>query len=373
MPTLDRITLKGFKSIREIVDFKLTQINVLVGANGAGKSNLVDFFRMLRAMADGGFRDFIRIHGGGDGFLFNGPKETREIHASLAFADNEYRFTLKPTADGRLVFSEEATRWTRADHVKYGDWRPHEGGRESNLKYWKGRRSPRNTSAPSIEGHVYESVSGWTVYHFHDTSATAPMRRSCSVRQTGRLWPDAGNLAALLLWMRDKHEDRYTRICDSIRLVAPFLDEFVLDPKESGQDENVLLEWRQPGNPFKFAPWHLSDGTLRFICLATALLQPQPPSLVIIDEPELGQHPVAIGVLAALLHETALRTQLLICTQSPLLLDHFDPEHLVIVERRDDASVFRRLDAGALEQWLEDYSLGELTRRDIIETGPRYG
>ncbi len=124
---------------------------------------------------------------------------------------------------------------------------------------------------------------------------------------------------------------------------------------------------------FPFQPWHLSDGTLRFICLATALLQPSPPSTIVIDEPELGQHPVAIEALAALMHEAALRTQLVVCTQSPLLLDHFEPEHLVIVERCDGASIFRRLETGPLEQWLDEYSLGELTRRDIVETGPRYG
>lgn len=368
MPALDRITLKGFKSIKELIDFELKQINILVGANGAGKSNFVDFFRMLRAMAEGGFQTFVKLGGGGDGFLFNGPKETPKIDARLSFGGNDYRFTLKPTPDGSLLFTEESTDWVdwKSRRSHYG------GGKEASLRNWKGDQSQYGNWL-SVEGHVHAAVSSWTVYHVHDTSTLAPMRRPCSVRDFRELRPDAGNIAAFLQRMRDEHPVHYTRIRDSIRLVAPFFDEFILDSEQRGEDELVRLEWRQQGSTFPFQPWNLSDGTLRFICLATALLQPSPPSTIVIDEPELGQHPVALEALAALMHEAALRTQLVVCTQSPLLLDHFDPEHLVIVDRRDGASVFRRLEAGPLAQWLDEYSLGELTRRDIVETGPRYG
>jgi predicted ATPase len=353
MPALDRITLKGFKSIKELIDFELKPINILVGANGAGKSNLVDFFRMLRAMAEGGFQKFVALGGGGDGFLFNGPKETPEIQARLRFGGNDYRFALSPTPDGSLLFTDESTDWIDLKERRSRSG----GGKEANLR---------------LDGYVYETISSWTVYHFHDTSTLAPMRRPCSVRDFRELRPDAGNISAFLLRMRDEHPPHYARIRDSIRLVAPFFDDFMLDPEQRGEDQVLRLEWRQQGSAFPFQPWHLSDGTLRFICLATALLQPSLPSTIVIDEPELGQHPVALEALAALMHEAALRTQIVICTQSPLLLDHFDPEHLVIVERRDGASVFRRLETGPLEQWLDEYSLGELTRRDIVETGPRY-
>lgn len=373
MSALDRITLKGFKSIKELTDFELKKINILVGANGAGKSNFVDFFRMLRAMAEGGFRKFVQLGGGGDGFLFNGPKETPEIQSHLRFGDNDYRFTLSPTPDGSLLLTEESTRWTGGWEDWQKVWRRHSGnGGEAHLHRWKDDRSTKGNWL-SVEGHVHEGISNWTVYHFHDTSALAPMRRPCSVRDFRELRPDAGNIAAFLLRMREEHPPHYARIRESIRLVAPFFEGFLLDPEQSGEDEVVRLEWRQQGSAFPFQPWHLSDGTLRFICLATALLQPSPPSTIVIDEPELGQHPVALEALAALMHEAALRTQLVVCTQSPLLLDHFDPEHLVIVERCDGASIFRRLETGPLEQWLDEYSLGELTRRDIVETGPRYG
>jgi predicted ATPase len=371
MPALDTISLKGFKSIKDLTDFKPGKLNILVGANGAGKSNLVDFFRMLRAMADGGFQKHVTLSGGADGFFFNGPKETKQITAHLKFGQNEYRFALEATVAGEMVINNEGTfyegtQWPTNWH-KWGS-----GKKESDLPGWKDQKSNRG-DWPSVEAHVYSAVSSWTVYHVHDTSSTAPMRRPCPARDFRELRPDAGNIAAFLLNMRQENQARYQRIRETVQLIAPFFDDFILDPQKIGDSEVVRLEWRQKGSTFPLQPWQFSDGTIRFICLATALLQPAPPSTVVIDEPELGLHPFAIETLAALLHEAAAgnRSQLLVSTQSPGLLDHFDAEHLVIVDRLEGASVFRRLDSKALEQWLKDYSLGELVRKDIIESGPR--
>jgi predicted ATPase len=134
----------------------------------------------------------------------------------------------------------------------------------------------------------------------------------------------------------------------------------------------VRLEWRQQGSSFPFQPWQFSDGTIRFICLATALLQPKPPSTVVIDEPELGLHPYALEVLAQLLKETAQATQLVISTQSAPLLNQFEPEEVVVVERVEGASHFRRLEAEPLAEWLKDYALGELLQKNVIEAGPTH-
>lgn len=370
MAALEQITLKGFKSIKELADFKPVKLNILVGANGAGKSNLVDFFRMLRAMADGGFQKFISNSGGADGYFFNGPKETKQIAAHLKFGLNEFRFALETSVAGEMTINDESTLYTGGMYTS--TWRSHGSGKkESDLPKWKGRKSSWGEYL-SAEAHVYESVSSWVVYHVHDTSSTAPMRRDCSVRDFRELRPDAGNIAAFLLKMREESRASYQRIRETIQLIAPFFDDFLLEPQTKGDSELVRLEWRQKGSTFPFQPWQFSDGTIRFICLATALLQPRPPSTVVIDEPELGLHPFAIEMLAALFHETAARTQLLVSTQSPGLLDHFDPEHVVVVERVEGASVFKRLDREGLEQWLGDYSLGGLVRKDIIESGPSH-
>jgi len=371
MASLNKITLKGFKSIKDLTEFKLAKLNVLVGANGAGKSNLVDFFRLLRAMADGGLQGYITSCGGADVFFFNGPQETKQSSARLKFGNNEYRFTLEPTVAGEMMLQSEATLYTGGTYPS--GWHEWGGGvKESRLPTWKDSKSSWGRY-PSAEAHVYRAVSSWMVYHVHDTGSTAPMRRDCSVRDFRELRPDAGNIAAFLSRLKMEHGAGYQRIRETIQLIAPFFDDFVLEPHTKGESELVRLEWRQKGNPFPFQPWQFSDGTIRFICLATALLQPNPPSTVVIDEPELGLHPVAIEALAALLHEASNRTQLLVSTQSPGLLDRFEPEDVVVVERAEGASVFRRLNRESLEQWLEDYSLGELVRKDIIESGPSHG
>ncbi|MBE7500820.1 MAG: AAA family ATPase [Verrucomicrobiales bacterium] len=376
MPALYQISLSGFKSIRDLPDFKLGRLNVLVGPNGAGKSNLVDFFRMLRAMADGGFQRFITNQGGADGFFFEGPKETKEIGAHLVFGRNEFRFTLEATVASDMTIKEEATRFRGSKVGQYPDWRASNwhshgvGKKESSLPTWKDGRSPDGKR--TIDSYVYEAVASWTVYHFHDTSSSAPMRRPWPARDFRELLPDAGNIAPFLLRMRETNAASYQRIRETIQLIAPFFDDFLLEPETKGDAELVRLEWRQRGSRFAFQPYQFSDGTIRFICLATALLQPSPPSTVVIDEPELGLHPVALATLAALLHERAGRTQLLVSTQSPALLDHFEPEHVVVVERAEGASVFKRLESAELQHWITDYSLGELVRKDIIQAGPRH-
>jgi predicted ATPase len=372
MASLDQITIRGFKSIKHLTDFKLAKLNVLVGANGAGKSNLVDFFRLLRAMANGELQAFVTSNGGPDGFFFNGPKETKQFNAHLKFGENEYRFALEPTVSGEMMVRSEETLYTGGQ--RESDWRSHGGGvKESRLPSWKDQKSGRGDWL-SVAAHVYNSVSNWMVYHVHDTSNTAPMRRDCPARDFRELRPDAGNIAAFLLKMRDGFAaSHYQRIRETVQIIAPFFDDFILDPQTKGDSELVRLEWRQKGNTFPFQPWQFSDGTMRFICLATVLLQPGPPSTIVIDEPELGLHPVAIEALAALLHEASARTQLVVSTQSPSLLDHFEPQDVVVVERAEGASTFKRLERESLEQWLDDYSLGELVRKDIIESGPRHG
>lgn len=368
MTALDQITLKGFKSIRELTDFKLHKLNVLVGANGAGKSNLVDFFRLLRAMADAGLQSFVTNSGGADGFLFNGPKETKQISAHLEFGLNQYRFTLEPTVSGEMMIREEAVCYSGGEWPS--DWHSYGGGiKESRLKTWKDRKSNWGNYV-SAEAHVYNTVSSWMVYHVHDTSSTAPMRRDCSAREFRELRSDAGNVAAFLMKIREENAARYQRIRETIQLIAPFFDDFLFEPQMKGDSELVRLEWRQQGSSFPFQPWQLSDGTIRFICLATALLQPNPPSTVVIDEPELGLHPYALEVLAQLLKESAQRTQLVISTQSAPLLNQFEPQEVVVVERMEGASHFRRLEAEPLAEWLKEYALGELLQKNVIEAGP---
>ena len=270
-----------------------------------------------------------------------------------------------------MMIREEGTLYTGGQWPS--SWHEAGGGvKESRLPSWKDHKSSWNSSYLSAEAHVFNAVSSWMVYHFHDTSGSAPMRRDCSARDFRELRSDAGNVAAFLLKMREENATRYQRIRETIQLIAPFFDDFLLEPQTKGEGELVRLEWLQQGSTFPFQPWQFSDGTIRFICLATALLQPRPPSTVVIDEPELGLHPYALEVLAQLLKESAQQTQLIVSTQSAPLLNQFEPQEVVVVERVEGASQFRRLEAEPLAGWLKDYALGELLQKNVIEAGPTH-
>lgn len=364
--SLEEISIKGFKSIKELNNFKLLPLNVLVGANGAGKSNFVDFFRLLRAMADEGLRSFVsNSYGTADSYLFGGPKITEEISAHLVFGNNEYKFSLKANPAGELIVAKEMVLY------KYGgDWDLKTVSKpESGLKQWKNSGSNwGNYYGPAH--YVTESVSSWVVYHFHDTSITAPARRVQSLRDFRELRSDAGNIAAFLFKLKEANPNCYEEIRYYIQLIAPYFDDFILEPDGPEEAQNIRLEWRQKGSNFPMQPYQFSDGTMRFICLVTALLQPSPPATIVVDEPELGLHPFALNIIASLIKEVASSHQIIISTQSASLLDNFEPGDIVIVDRVDGASRFQRVNADSLKEWLEEYSLGQIWQKNVMQGGP---
>lgn len=228
---------------------------------------------------------------------------------------------------------------------------------------------PGLTSERGVAWHVYDAIASWKIYHFHDTSKYAPMRRHETIDDNEYLRFDAANIAPFLYDLKENDSNAYIQIVDSIRLVTPFFDDFILKPKKN---EKVRLNWRQKGSDYPLKPQHLSDGTLRFICLTTALLQPRPPSTIIIDEPELGLHPYAIEILAELIQAASEKTQLIVSTQSPALVDYFEPENIIVVNRKQGASTFERMKRQDLSEWLDNYSLGDLWRKNIVTGGPSH-
>lgn len=370
---LNKISVKGYKSIRALEGLELKDLNIVIGANGSGKSNFVQIFRMLMAMSQKSFGHFVLENGGADSFLFNGPKVTPKISAEFDFesfsshavGSNSYRFELIPTVNEKFLITEERKYVSTS-------WRSYGGAsEESRLRDEKNERS-WNEKWNGVGYFVYESISNWMVYHFHDTSATSPMRRSEIIEDYKILRGNAANIAPFLLNLRSNHQKSYTNIINTIRLVMPFFDNLVLDIQKFGEAEKTKLSWLQKGSDYPMQPYHFSDGSIRFICLATALLQPKPPSTIVIDEPELGLHPAAIVILAELIQQAAQRTQVIIATQSPALIDQFAIDDIIVVNRKDGASDFKRLNQSDFSEWLEDYSVGELWRKNVIAGGPVY-
>jgi predicted ATPase len=362
---IDKITLRGFKSIRSLEDFPLRNLNILIGANGAGKSNFISFFTFLREAVAGRLSLYVAKKGGADDHLFLGPERTEQIYAYLHFGLNGYEITLEPTLRGSLVFADERIHFDGDDKTPSANVSLGTGHYESKLNEQRKYAANWMTSRP-----ISESIPRWLVYHFHDTSDTAAIRRTSSVRDNERLREEGENLAAFLLMLRDRHQGTYEKIRDIVRLAAPFFDDFKFRPKPSNGDTTLQLEWTQKGSDYPFLVTQLSDGTLRFIALTTALLQPDPPSTILLDEPELGLHPYALTLLAELLKKAATKTQVIVSTQSASLLDNFEAEDVIVVEREDGASTFKRLSSAALEEWLKDYSLGELWEKNIFGGRP---
>lgn len=354
---ISRLVLHSYKSIANC-DIELGMLNVLIGANGAGKSNFIGFFRLINRILDEQLQVTVSLMGGPDAFLHFGRKKTEEIQAEIYFGNNGYRFSLKPTQDNRLMFSHEALWWNG-----HGDWRPKAGHFETYVHDQKKKTL--------IYGFVVPAIRSWRIYHFHDTGNSALVKQIHNINDNEFLREDARNLAAFLLRLKNHHEEHYWRIVKAIRLVAPFFGDFHLRPTV-GNAEKIQLEWTESGMDEPFGASALSDGTLRFICLATVLLQPEEfmPKTVLVDEPELGLHPFAIKVLAGLIKSAAKEHQLIVSTQSVELVNEFDIEDLIVVDKRDGASTFRRPKAHELGEWLEEYSLGELWKKNLLGGRP---
>lgn len=361
---IDRIKIKGFKSIQS-VDLKLTPLNVLIGSNGSGKSNFVSYFRLLSHLIEGNLAFWINKQGGANRLLTYGTQVTERLSSRLYFDKKSYEFELTATVDDRLIFQKEILYFQGDGYPKPFDVDLGRGHSEAKLK--------SKIDSERIADYCYSAISKWRIYHFHDTSDTARVKQQGALHDNKYLRPNASNLAAFLYKLREEYNDTYTLIIDTIRLAIPFFDDFVLEPKAlSTEEKQIRLLWRQKNSDYELWPSQLSDGSIRFICLVTALLQPDPPSTIIFDEPELGLHPYAITLLGALFREASKRMQVIISTQSVPLLNQFSADNVITVDREDGVSIFKRLDGETFSEWLEEYTLGELWEKNILGARPKW-
>ena len=354
MTRLDGIVVLGFKSIAYAM-VKLRPVNVLIGANGSGKSNFIDVFSFLRASIQGQLKRYVRQAGGANRILHFGTKVTSSLEVQVSFDRNRSGFAMELSSDdsdglyidnlmfhpsGPLRDNSGDLKWANSPNFPF----PHEVGRQ---------------------------IESWQTYHFHDAGSTSPLKTTSDVNDNRNLRTDGSNLSAFLFLLKTKHNDSYTQIQRTIQLAAPFFEDFALEPLALNEDK-IRLEWRHAGSDAYFDASSLSDGTLRFMALSTLLLQPVSlrPPVVLLDEPELGLHPYAITLLASMLKQASVESQIIVATQSPLLLDHFDPKDVIVADRVNGATTFERLDSKRLATWLEEYSLGQLWEKNEIGGRP---
>ncbi len=368
MPELDAITIKGFKSIAAVEKLQLGAINVLIGANGSGKSNFIGVFAFLNAIRAGQLQEYVARAGGADRILHFGSKTTpaATIHIYFQGEKDQYKITLAATETDQLFPNQ---LFPSSEIVSFwGDMQIPPFSIELNPR---GGEASISAASGGNANFAYQHLGRWQVYHFHDTSFNSPIKKTGDINDNRFLRPDGANLAAFLYLLKLRHENSYSLIRRTVQRVAPFFDDFLLEPQRLYPDK-ILLEWRHKGSDAYFNAAALSDGTLRFMALATSLLQPEEyrPSVILVDEPELGLHPYAIALLAALVKQASHTTQVIIATQSPILLDHFQPEDVLVADRADGGTQFTRLDEDSLAIWLEEYSLGQLWEKNELGGRP---
>ncbi len=363
MRTLEQLTVGNFKSIRNQT-LRLGRLNVFIGGNGSGKSNLVGVFHFLNQVVSGELQTYAGVAGGAESLLHFGRKRSPVLSVALEFEEgtdaNGYNFELLPTEEDRFVFAEE-TMWYH-DRSKYK--RPYEIGLGQGHAESKLSRSEER-----VAGYVRSDLDSYRIYHFHDTSAGAKVKQTCELEDNRRLQTDACNLASVLYRLQQNYKEHFRNIEDIVRQIAPFFEGFRLEPSRLNP-EKIRLEWKEKHSEKYFNAHALSDGTLRFMCLTTLLLQPELPNVILIDEPELGLHPAAIELLAALMESASERTQLLVATQSVTLVNQLTPEFVWVAERPDGASTFEHLAKADLSTWLDGYALGELWEKNVIGGRP---
>jgi predicted ATPase len=365
MPELDTITVRGFKSLANIENLRLGSINVVIGPNGSGKSNFIGVFSFLNAIRQGHLQDYVIRSGGADALLHFGRKTTTEMHLHLSFQGgrNQYEIKLQATdADELVPLTEAVYFWDKSRYQHpYNETVPR-----------RGKEAGIGEAKSNVSTYVRNHLDRWRVYHFHDTSSSSPMKKTADLNDNRFFRPDGSNLAPFLYLLKTTQPPSYNLIRRTIQLVAPFFDDFVLEPPRLNPDK-LRLEWKHKGTDKYFDASSLSDGTLRFMALATLFLQPIQfrPSVVLVDEPELGLHPYAITVLSSMVKQIASQTQVILSTQSPLLLDNFAPEDVLVADRVDEATAFTRLSSTTLTGWLENYSLGQLWEKNEIGGRPQ--
>lgn len=371
---IDKIRIEGYKSFRD-VSITFGKINILVGGNGVGKSNLISYFKLLHQIVSKNLRNYTSKEGA-ENLLYFGRKTTEKVKSFVMFRSGEYRnaygFDLFANNDNSFYFATEhiSFKGMKDDSKWIIKHMPNDDNRETSLfEYNKSESNKYGDKNATNSSYVISAFEQFKVYHFHDTSESAKVKQKGRLDDNLFLREDASNLAAFLYRLQEKNVGSYRQIEGLVKQVAPFFDRFSLKPSILNPDE-IRLEWLEVGSDKYFNAHSLSDGTIRMICLATLFLQPNPPSTIIVDEPELGLHPFAIHLLASLIQSASEKSQVIISTQSVTLINQFTPEDIIVVDRKDNQSVFRRLDQDELDLWQEEYALGEIWEKNLIGGRP---
>ncbi len=348
MDHLSHIKIKGFKSIKEL-DLEMKPINVLIGANGSGKSNFISVFEFLEhAVSDSveNIESYVKQYGGSDAFLFFGSSITQEINIEIGIQEHQYKLVLSADYNNDILTNASIT---------------------SNLDNYLDNFNTFKRDINSVG-----------IYHFHNTNKTAGFKKYQKIFDCDFLRSDAKNIAPFLYRLKEEFNQDYLQIVQAIQTVAPYFHDFVLKPIGDKNDGTILLRWQHKNDLDNvFSANQLSDGTARFICMATLFLQPKDtrPKTIVLDEPEIGLHPDALTVLSEIIKAVANDgSQVIISTQSVTLANCFELDDFIVVDYENGESKFKRFDKDkqeALKEWFENYQMGTTWEENLLGGMPK--
>ncbi len=376
MNRLESIKIRGFRSLKDVDVSELGNANILIGANGSGKSNFMRFFEMLSWMLKSrSLGQFVERYGGADDQLYGGSRTTPAIQAELCLETdqgrNDYRFTLARAHPDRLIFTEEEYRFSQKDRLPYANWTPlgDDSHREALIVEAAHGQSTSSEVDKTTARVIVHLLRNCAVHQFHDTSNTSDFKNNWDAYDNNFLRSDGGNLAAVLFGLENEDHCRYESICRHISRVLPVFERFQIEERYG----KVQLRWKARGNNKTFGAHLTSDGSLRFFALVTLLNLPREmlPDVLLLDEPELGLHPAAVALIGNMIKNVSLDLQVIVATQSPLLVDVFGLDDILVLEAEAGATAIRRLKIDDFSDWLESgFATGEMWQKNFFGGHP---
>ena len=374
---IESIKIQGFRSLADVELTDLPNATVLIGPNGSGKSNIFLFLEMLRQMLRyGRLREFVARHGGADDQLFGGSEQTPRLESEIGLIAKRSRGTyvvnLSYTQGDWFFVDRESIDFSAPEPLAPMGRTIFNRGPESGVLPVDSDGVPGSEAGnPHLNEALIECrdfLGGWSFHQFHNTGFHSDIKKSCDITDNARLRADGGNLAAVLYGLERKDLKRYDYICKLINRVLPTFDRFDLEESYG----KVMLRWKVRGSDKTMGAHLTSDGSLRYFCLVTLLNLPEEmlPSVILLDEPELGLHPSAVGLVGAMIRVMSRQRQVIVATQSPLLVDEFTPEEIFVTELKEGQTVITRQDEEYLRVWLEEYSTGELWQKNLLGGRP---
>jgi predicted ATPase len=383
------IYINGYRSLAD-VKWQPERLNVLIGPNGSGKSNVLRALQTLSIAATGGLSKLVQRDGGMERLVWDGQKEDIRFQVKLSPAD-ETRDEIRDSLTYQLALNRIglSSSYRIKNEFLFNFYKMETG--ESNQPFKLLQRTPHHAvvfdpqelalnasedelneaesllsvaGGPlSVNSHIRDfrkGLSGWKIYEDVHTNRDAEIRQAAVTRNETTVDPNGQNLISVLHTLYSTDRDFKNEL--NLAMKAAFGDEFeeLVFPPAADQRVQLRVRWRSLKREQSAAD--LSDGTLRFLFLIAVLANPNPPSLIAIDEPESGLHPSMLPIIAEYARDASLRSQIILTTHSPGFLDAFgdEPPNTVVVDWRDGMTSLRPVSGEKLKYWLKQYTLGEL-------------